>query len=31
MPADGVLLLGVNDTELGDNAGMFEVRLAPQQ
>jgi plastocyanin len=31
MPADGVLLLGINDTELGDNSGMFEVRVAPEQ
>lgn len=30
MPAAGALLLGVNDTELDDNSGMFDVRIAPQ-
>jgi hypothetical protein len=31
MPADGPLLLGINDTELDDNSGIFEVRVAPEQ
>jgi hypothetical protein len=31
MPADGPLLLGVNDTELDDNTGTFQVKVAPQE
>lgn len=30
MPADGALLLGVNDNELGDNSGAFTVDVARQ-
>jgi hypothetical protein len=28
MPADGVLMLGVNDNQLGDNSGAFSVMIA---
>jgi hypothetical protein len=31
MPADGPLLLAVNDTELDDNSGTFQVTIAPEQ
>jgi len=27
MPADGRLMLGVNDNELGDNSGFFSVTV----
>jgi hypothetical protein len=30
MPASGRLYLGVNDDELGDNSGGYDVALSPQ-
>ena len=31
MPADGRLMLGVNDNELGDNSGYFTVAVNKQR
>ena len=30
MPANGTLMLGVNDNELGDNSGIFTVAITRQ-